>query len=513
MPESRTGNALKNSAASLALRAVGILSRFLLRTVFLRVLGNEYTGMTGVFTDVLNVLSLAEAGLESSLLYALYRPLAENDAPQAASLLRFYRKAFLLAGCAMAAAGVLIAPFLPYVVRDIPEVREDIRLIFLLFVLDSAVSCCFAARPALLKAEQHSRAVSRYAMAAQCAECLLSVPLLIVTKRFVAWLAVHLAADLVKNMLLWRAAGRRGELFGREQGLPLCAAERKQQIGNTLRLTAYDLSGAAVNSTDSIFISLFCGAAEVAVVGNFMLIVNGVRGVIEQVAAAVKPGVGHLAATSPPEKQLQIFRKMDFAAFYAACCGSACLFSLLNPFVGDIWMGPSYRIPVSTAALITLNFYLAVMVFPVETFRTANGLFARGWGRPVATAALNLLLDVALGRFWGVDGIFLATALSRVLTQVWFDPYLLGRYAFLKSPGPYYRRYAFRAVFALFVCAAAAFAASLFSFGNPYVSFVCRAAAAAVLPPVLLAAAFRCAPEYGEMLALAHKIRKRIVKF
>ncbi len=511
MRESRTENALKNSAAGLALRAVGILSRFILRTVFLRVLGNEYTGLTGVFTDILNVLALAQAGLETSLLYALYRPLAENDAPRAASLLRFYRRAFLAAGICMAAAGVLAVPFLPFIIKDIPSVQEDIRLIFLLFVLDAAVSCCFAARPALLKAQQHGRTVSRYAMAAQCAECLLSVVLLLVIRRFAAWLCVRLAVDLVKNVLLWRAAGRGGERYFRG-GAPLDAAERKRRIRDTLCLTAYDLSGAAINSTDSIFISLFCGTAEVAVVGNFMLIVNSVRGVIEQIAAAVKPGVGNLAATVSPEKQRQIFRQMDLAAFCAACWGSACLFTLLNAFVGDIWMGPAYRVPDLTAALITLNFYIAVMVYPVESFRTANGLFVRGWGRPVATAALNLLLDGVLGRLWGVNGIFLATAVARAATQVWFDPYLLGRYAFRQSARRYYVRYVFRAALALAVCAVTAFGGSLFSFGNVCAAFVCRAAVSAILPPLLLAAVLFRDPDWRSLTELAHKIVKRTVK-
>ena len=512
MRESRTENALKNSAAGLALRAVSILSRFILRTAFLRVLGNEYTGLTGVFTDILNVLGLAELGLEASLLYALYRPLAENDAPRAASLLRFYRRAFLFVGAGMAAAGVLIAPFLSFIVKDIPAVREDIRLIFLLFVLDAASSCCFAARPALLKARQHARTVSRYAMAAECAECLLSVLLLLVCKSFAAWLFIHLAADLIKNALLRRAAGREGKgLFVRDAA-PLDAAEHRQRIKDTLCLTAYDLSGVAINSTDSIFISLFCGTAEVAVVGNFMLIVNSVKGAIEQVAAAVKPGVGNLAATETPEKQRQIFRWMDLVCYFAACWGSACLFALLNPFVGDIWMGPAYRISDLTAALITLNFYIAVMVYPVEAFRTANGLFARGWGRPVATAALNLLLDGVFGRLWGVDGILLATAVSRVLTQVWFDPYLLGRYAFRQSARHYYLRYAFRAALASAVCAATGFVCSLFPAVNVYAAFACRAAVSAVLPPLLLAAVFFRNPDWRCLTALARKIVKRALK-
>ena len=512
MAESRTDNAIKNAAASLCLRVVSILSQFFLRTVFLRVLGNEYAGVGGLFTDILNVLSLVELGLDTSMVYALFRPLAENDDGRVRSLLRFYRRAFRFAGTGVLAAGLLCAPFLRFLVGDLPAVQEDLRLVFLLYTVNAAVPYLFAERTVLLKAEQRGRIVSACGIAAQCVECAVSVWYLLTFRRFIGWLFLHLAVNFLRCGALWFVAGRRdARLFG-EKAEPLSRGDKKRLAADLLCMTAYHVSGVAVYSTDSIFISRFLGAAQVAVTGNYSMIVNSVRTCAEQAAGAVKPSVGHLAATSSPEKQFRIFRQMHFASFYAACSGSACLYALLDAFVGDLWLDASYLLPPATVALIVANFYIAVMVFPVEAFRSANGLFRNGWGRPLVTAFLNLLLDAVLGRYYGLNGIFAATAVSRLLTQVWFDPYLIFRRVFDRTVARYLGDYLGKAMLTFVLCAATSFACSLMPIPNVLLNFICRAAVSAALPQLALFLLYRKHEDYREILSVFRRILKRAAK-
>lgn len=511
MKGTRTDNAIKNAGASLALRTVSILSQFVLRTVFLRVLGNEYAGMTGLFSDILNVLSLAQLGLETSLVFSLYGPLARNDGPRAASILAFYRCAFRAAAAAELAAGGLCLPFLSAITGGLSEVKEDIRLVFLLYVAATAASCLMADRAALLKAEQQGRVVSLCAIAVQAAECAVSVWYLLAFRRFIGWLLLHIGFNLLKNLLLCLVSDRRDPQL-RRADRRLTAAERRQLLTRFLCLTAYYVSGVAVNGTDSIFISRFLGPVRVAIAGNFTMIVGSVRACAEQASAAVRPGVGHLAAMESPEKQRQVFDRLHLASFIAACWGSACLFTLLNPFVGRIWLAPSYCLPTVTAALITADFYIALMVYPVEAFRNANGLFLRGWGRPLATAGLNLLLDGLLGRVWGLNGIFLATAVSRLLTQVWFDPLLLYRHVFGAGLRRYYGDYALKALLTAAVCGATYGCAALFNPANGLLLFFCRAAVCLLLPPLILTIIFRKSAEWAALKRAGLDFMKRTLK-
>ena len=512
MTGNRTDNAVKNAASGIGLRAVGILSQFILRTVFLRTLGVEYAGIGSLFADILNVLSLAELGLDLSMVYALYRPLAEGDVGRVRSLLSFYRRAFRIAGAGVLAAGLLCAPFLGVLVGELPAVREDLRLIFLLYVANAVVPHLTAERTALLKAQQQGRIVSFFGIAAQCAECALSVWYLLAFRRFLGWLLLRLAVNLIKNAAVWLTAGGRSPGMLRERGVPLSRSDKKRLLSDLLCLTAYQVSGVAVYSTDSLFIARFLGPAQVAVAGNFLLIVSSVRTCAEQAAGAVRPSVGHLAATEPPEKQRSVFYQMHFIAFYAACCGSVCLYSLLNAFVGGVWLDPSFCLPSSTVALIVANFYLAVMVYPVEAFRGANGLFRNGWGRPLLTALLNLLLDAVLGRSFGLNGIFAATIVSRVLTQVWFDPYLLFRRVFRGSVGRYFLDYGRKLLITAALCGAASSVCALLPGRSGLPGFALRAAVSLALPQLPLYLLFRKNEDCRRLLSTLQRILKRTAK-
>lgn len=208
MEGSRTTNAIKNSLASLVLKVVGIFVQFAIRTAFIYLLGNEYTGISGLFTDILNVLSLMEMGMDTSMVYALYKPLAENDEKKIAGLMNFYKIAFRIIGIVVLAAGMLCIPFLHYIVRDVPNIKEDIHLIFGMYVLTSASSYFFIYKSVLLRADQKSSIISKWSAIVQIIECFVEIVLLVLYRQFFAYLIIHFLATVVKNFILSHIATR-----------------------------------------------------------------------------------------------------------------------------------------------------------------------------------------------------------------------------------------------------------------------------------------------------------------
>ena len=60
-------------------QVVIILLGFLSRKVFINSLGEEYLGVNGLLTNVLSMMVLIEGGIGISIVYNLYKPLAENN--------------------------------------------------------------------------------------------------------------------------------------------------------------------------------------------------------------------------------------------------------------------------------------------------------------------------------------------------------------------------------------------------------------------------------------------------
>ncbi len=510
MADSRTSNAIKNSSATLLYRGLHIVLQFVLRTVFIRYLGKEYTGVSGLFTDILSVLSLMELGMSTAMLYALYKPMAEGNGPRISALMQVYKRVYRMIGILVFAAGMLCVPFLQYIVKGVPNIKEDIRLIFIIYVATTASSYFLVYRAALLRADQKGRVISKVNIVVGLTESFLECVLIIVFKQFFAYLIVHFLSTIGKNVILSLIASKRYKNYLAFEASDAEKVDTKALFKDVLALGAYKVSGVAINSTDSIFISAFAGTVEVAVIGNFTLVVRSVRTVVGQIVDSTKPSIGNLAATSSKEKQETIFRNINFMAFWVSCFCATCLFNLMNPFVGHIWFDTTYQTTMPIIAAMTANFFIAVMVFPVESFRTANGLFVQGWARPLIMAVLNLVLDFFMGRQWGILGIFLATTISRLLTQVWYDPYLVYKNVFGKSVKEYYWEYAMQAGLTALSCAVAYYISEAIPFSNVYVNFICRMLISAIIPNAMIIALFRKREEFAYIKNMGTRLLRKV---
>ena len=76
---SRTKNTIYGAIWGVVERFSSILLPFLVRTVLIRKLGAEYLGLNSMFGSILQVLNLTELGFGSAVIFAMYKPIADND--------------------------------------------------------------------------------------------------------------------------------------------------------------------------------------------------------------------------------------------------------------------------------------------------------------------------------------------------------------------------------------------------------------------------------------------------
>ena len=122
--KSRTEYSARNTTVAMAARIIAILAGYLTRVVFTRTLSQDYVGINGLFTDILNVLALSELGVGTAITYALYRPISEGDIEKQKSLMCLYRKFYRIVAGIVLAAGLLVIPFLGVLIKDQPQVEK-----------------------------------------------------------------------------------------------------------------------------------------------------------------------------------------------------------------------------------------------------------------------------------------------------------------------------------------------------------------------------------------------------
>lgn len=75
----RIENSKRNILYGLFGQLLVTILAFINRTIFIYTLGVEYLGLSGLFTSILSMLSLAELGVGSAITFSLYKPLADAD--------------------------------------------------------------------------------------------------------------------------------------------------------------------------------------------------------------------------------------------------------------------------------------------------------------------------------------------------------------------------------------------------------------------------------------------------
>ena len=152
----RLNNSIKTSAINLSNQFISLLLNFAYRTIFIKVLAVEYLGLNGLFTDILNLLSLAELGIGGAIAYRLYKPIREDNILEVAQLMRFYRDIYRYIALAVTVIGLIIMPFLPYIIKDSAELPSDINLyvLYSVFLLQSVSGYFFAYKQTLLSSDQ-----------------------------------------------------------------------------------------------------------------------------------------------------------------------------------------------------------------------------------------------------------------------------------------------------------------------------------------------------------------------
>lgn len=436
---SRTQNVAKNAVISLLCQFFNILIQFVGRSVFIYVLGKEYLGVNGLFTNILTMLSFAELGIGSAMIFSMYKPLSIGDTEKLKSIMALYRKAYCIIGLAVAGIGLCVIPFLDVIVGETPDIPENIVLLYLLFLLNSTISYFFVYKKSIITADQKLYVVDIYQqitgfiqVAAQCA-------VLLLTGNYILFLLIQIACTLLNN--IWTAhKANKMYPYLKEKAEPLPKEESRTIFKNVKDLALYKFGSAILNGTDNLIISTMFSVISVGLVSNYVMITNLFTSILSKITNAFTASVGNLNAQSEPKKQHEVFVKIFFLSVWLFGFASCGMMLFLNDVI-ELWVGADYVLDPLVVFALVLSFYVSSVQFATYTFRTTLGLFRQGRFAPVIAAIVNIVFSILLGWVMGLSGIFFATAISRFFVISTIDAILIYKYGFHKSPKSYYGMY------------------------------------------------------------------------
>lgn len=427
--KSRTYNTVKNASISTLIQLLTLIASFVSRTIFIKVLGDQYLGISGLYSNILSVLSLADLGITTVMTFSLYKPIAEHDTEKVSSLLAYFKKIYRYIALAVFAVGMCLVPFLNLIINGSELPLSELRLYYILFLFESACSYLVVYKTTLIQADQKIFVIKIANFIGRMVSEAAIITVLLLTGNYLLFLVINVAVTLAKNLVLSVTADKMYP-FLREKAKPLAQGDQKKQIVDNIKsLFIYRVSAMIMNSTDNIIISVMLGTVIVGYYSNYLVVITALNTFILLFAQAVLSSIGNFNASAEPQKKLLLFRSLllGFAVIGAVCV--CCFQTMFNDFI-YLWIGkqnPSYILRATDVACISVNFFVSCLLNPIWMYREATGIFKKTRYSMTCAAVLNILLSVVLGRQLGLGGIIVATGLAKLLTNFWFEPIVLYR--------------------------------------------------------------------------------------
>ena len=436
----RLHNTLRNSSVSMFCQLATSVLSFINRTFFIYFLNVEYLGLNGLFSNILSMLSLAELGIGTAIIYKLYKPIAEKDVKKIQALMNFYKNAYQVIGIIILIIGISLIPFLDSIVGE----HENIpyfSLLYLLYLLNSVSSYFFTYKRFILSADQKEYINSINRLLFVLIQNVGQFLVLVISRQFIAYLIVTIICTIASNLRISYLCDKMYPYL-RNNKEHMDRSEKKDLYKYVFAQTCHQIGGVVVNGTDNILITTLVdnGLFNVGIYSNYNMILSVLKSFINSIFNATVASVGNLNVSGNLRKSKEIFNQMFFLNYLFYGFTSVCFFNLAQFFI-ELWIGPEFLLGKMVLLIIVINYYLSGMRQSCIIYNTTLGLFWNDRYKPLFEAAINLIASIFFIKQFGLIGVFLGTLVSNLSTNVWVEPYLLYRYGFKEKLSDYFLRH------------------------------------------------------------------------
>lgn len=311
--ESRTKNVLKASFVGATCNLLNTILGFIYRTIFIQILSSNYLGINGLFSNILQILSFADLGISTAIVYRFYEPISKNDIAKVGQLMNFFKKVYMSVATVILVVGVSLLPFLNFFIKDSGEIPQDINLqvVYLLFLLQTLSSYLFVYKQTILSADQKQYVASLIQTFITLIRYIFQLLILVATHKYIWTLVSSILLNLLFNFIFseWVSHTYK-EVFNVKESIS--KEEKKQIFDDTKATLCHKIGGTVLNSTDSIILSRYVGIVATGLYSNYSMILSSLSSVLNQVFGSFTSSLGNAHVEQNKEQKYISYRRLLF---------------------------------------------------------------------------------------------------------------------------------------------------------------------------------------------------------
>ena len=387
----------------------------LLRSAFVKYLGIDYVGLNVVIEDILSMLSLAELGFQSAIIYRLYKPIANDDYQQINSILSVLKKVYIIIGTVIIAGGMSLLPFLKGIINNVNVSWNIIYTAFILNLIATASTYYLGYKRTFLYANQRQYFITIVDTISNIGCSLLKVLIIILTNNYILAISLNLVRNVLVNLILDKYANNKYPLHINTKE-KVDKQLTKGIVRDSKDVLAIKLAIFCYSSIDSLVISRFIGTNTVGYVSNYLTITNNISNISAKLFASLAPIVSLYLVENSLEDSYRLLNNYTFVRYAIALILFIPTFILSNEFI-SIWIGEQFIIPNSALLLfvILLDKYISMVHGPIVEFDEGLGYFKDIKYVLFIGSIAKLIVSIVGSNVIGVIGVYLGTAIAQVI--------------------------------------------------------------------------------------------------
>ena len=509
MKSERKKSSFKNMITAVSSNVLTIIVGLVAQAVFIKILGSEYLGLNGLFSNVISMLGIVELGMGSAIIYNMYKPIAENDHEKIKSLMQFYKKSYRIITLIISIIGIMIIPFIKYIV-DIESVTVGINvyLVYILFLLETICSYILSYKRSMLYADQKEYITNIIHMGYTILVNTMQLTFLYFTHDYYLYLIIKVMMRLVENIVISSYVNRRYSYLLDNNVTKLDRKTEKDIFQKIRALFFHKIGTFIVSGTDNIIISKYLGLVTVGLYSNYYMIINAVQTVINHIIQATRASVGNLLVTESKTKQFDIFNKIRFVNFWISCFSSICIFVIMDSFI-TIWIGYKFVLPTKVLLVLVINFFIVSSRSTYGAFKEAAGIFYEDRFVPIIESILNIVLSIIFVKKFGLMGVFMGTIASGLVLWCYSYPKYVYNKLFGRKISDYIKETIYYFIIFILIAGFTYSLAILISFDNIYLQFISNVLIALIVPNVIMLLLFSKDENFKYFINMLKGLKKR----
>lgn len=425
----RTNRFAKNVIFSAIAQIITMICGFIVPKIMLNYYGSEINGLVTSITQVMTYIALIEGGLSGASIFALYKPIADNDTKQISLVVSTSKSLYKKAGYIGLMVSIIVGVCYPLVIKTNLLSYQEIFFLFIIIACTTILDFFILGKyRALLSANQDEYILSISTMIqiivnALCVSLFSYLGFNIVIVRLIA-----LSSLLARVLVIYIACKKKYKDINFKENPNYNLLDKRKDA------LVMQILNAVHRGSPILIATILLSLNDVSIYSVYNLVVTGIASILSIFMNGLQASFGDVIARKEWDILEKAYSQFELAYFLLITILYSVTYVTIIPFI-KVYIGESdinYIFPL-IGSLFTLNGYLYSLKNPQGMIVIAGGLYKETKIQSMIQAIICVFIGFIGCYFIGIPGILIGRLCSNIYRDIEIINFIPKTYSVIKK--------------------------------------------------------------------------------